>query len=98
MTRYRFPMLVAIIASVIAVAAVPGHSTPVDEIHGQIFVTNPQSYPIVGGEWVVHFVASGTHDLRVSGVDGTHILGQSPDVSFVSLSGPAKGLWGGVSN
>ena len=95
MTRYRLPILMAVIASVIAVAIVPGYSIPLDEIHGQIFVTNPQSYPIVGGEWVVHFVASGTHDLRVSGVDGTHILGQSSDVSFVSLSGPAEILWGG---
>ena len=93
MTRYRLAILMAVTASaIILMGVIPGHS---DEIPGQILVTNPQSYPIVGGEWTIHFMASGTHDLKVSGVDGTRILGPSPDVSFISLSGMADGLGGG---
>ena len=53
-----------------------------------ITVLNQQSYPEVGGLWTVRFVAQGTHDLVVSGAEGTTIgAGGAFDVSFVGLRG-----------
>jgi len=49
-----------------------------------ILVLNQQSYPEVGGLWTVQFEAWGTHDLTVSGAEGTTV-GAGGDVSFVGL-------------
>ena len=45
---------------------------------------NQQSYPEVGGLWTVRFEARGTHDLAVSGAEGT-VVGETGDVSFAWL-------------
>ena len=37
----------------------------------EITILNVQSYPTVGGNWIVEFTTSGTADLTISAVDGT---------------------------
>ncbi|KKL88008.1 hypothetical protein LCGC14_1929010, partial [marine sediment metagenome] len=49
-------------------------------IESEITIINVQSYPTVGGEWVVEFTTQGTADLIIRGIDGTFI-GPSDDPS-----------------
>ena len=49
-----------------------------------ITVLNQQSYPEVGGLWTVRFATQGTHDLSISGTEGTAV-GEQGDVSFAWL-------------
>ena len=65
-----------------------------------IKVLDPQSYPLVGGEWHVRFDVAGSGNLTVSAVNGTTMLVQdqqhagraSHDLSFLRLIGPDGGL------
>ena len=55
--------------------------------YGRITILNEQSYPMVGGHWIVHFTAKGTHDLIITAVDGTTFGVAAPDdIEFVELS------------
>ena len=56
------------------------------EMYGSISVLNEQSYPVVGGLWSTQFVTSGTHDLVITGINGTTFSGASP-VSTVEING-----------
>lgn len=38
---------------------------------GEITILNPQSYPLVGGEWTVLFTTVGCADLTISAINGT---------------------------
>ncbi len=54
--------------------------------YGQITVLNPQSYPVVGGDWTIEFRTHGIHDLAVSAIEGTTFGDYAPDdVGFVDL-------------
>jgi len=53
--------------------------------YGQIDIFNQQSYPTKGGPWIVEFTTKGTHDLIVSGINGTTFHGLNPDLSFIKL-------------
>ena len=55
-------------------------------MYGSISVLNEQSYPVVGGLWSTQFVTSGTHDLVITGINGTTFSGASP-VSTVEING-----------
>jgi len=56
-------------------------------ISADIAIINIQSFPIVGGEWVVKFTTIGTGDLVISGVDGTTFGDSSPDdLNFLELN------------
>ncbi|MBU4331977.1 hypothetical protein KKD20_02535, partial [Patescibacteria group bacterium] len=52
---------------------------PTIEIH----VLNIQSYPEVGGEWLVKFVTQGQDDLVIEGLDNTDF---GEEIEFVSLT------------
>lgn len=49
---------------------------------GQIFVLNPQSYPVVGSHWTVQFTTVGNYDLVVFAVNETTF---ERDLVFVEL-------------
>ncbi len=54
--------------------------------YGRIDVLNPQSYPVVGGEWTINFRTYGTHNLTISVINGTTFGDSSPDdVGFVGV-------------
>ena len=54
--------------------------------YGRIDVLNPQSYPVVGGEWTINFRTYGTHNLTISVINGTTFGDSSPDdVGFVEV-------------
>ena len=53
-----------------------------DGSQGQIFVLNPQSYPVVGSHWTVQFTTVGNYDLVVSAVNETTF---ERDLVFVEL-------------
>jgi len=54
--------------------------------YGSITVLNEQSYPTVGQYWIIDFTTQGTHDLKISAVNGTLFGNTSPyDVEFVEL-------------
>ena len=54
--------------------------------YGQITVLNPQSYPVVGGDWMIEFRTHGIHDLAVSAIESTTFGDYAPDdVGFVDL-------------
>ena len=87
------------IALMLAFAAIstflvePAYGTADDS---PIKVLDPQSYPLVGGEWHVRFDVAGSGNLTVSAVNGTTMLVQdqqhagraSHDLSFLRLMGP----------
>jgi len=50
-----------------------------------INVLNEQSYPVVGGHWVVDFETRGTHDLIITPINGTTFGVHPDDIQFVSL-------------
>ena len=51
-----------------------------------ITIQNPQSYPIVGGNWVVKFKTVGTTDLTITGINGTTFGESLPaDLKFFTL-------------
>ena len=56
-----------------------------DNIYGKIHITNPQSYPTVGGYWTVNFTSIGTFDLIVTPINGTSFGPYPDDIQFVSL-------------
>ncbi|MGM5487745.1 MAG: MopE-related protein, partial [Nanobdellota archaeon] len=49
----------------------PHLSTQDFELEGNLTVLDVQSYPLVGGNWTVRFVANGTDDLTIQAVNGT---------------------------
>ena len=54
------------------------YGSPNADPAGQISVLNPQSYPLVGGEWTVRLATTGAGDLTVSAVDGTALAPHDP--------------------
>jgi parallel beta-helix repeat protein len=48
----------------------------------RIDILNVQSYPVVGGEWVVDFTTAGSADLTITAVDNTTF---GTDLDFISL-------------
>ncbi len=69
-------------ASLACAPALWAHAAPPTDLANRITVLNQQSHPEVGGLWQVRFEARGTHDLTVSGADGTAL---GADVSFAEL-------------
>jgi len=56
-------------------------------ISSDLSIINVQSFPVVGGEWVVKFTTIGTGDLVISGVDGTTFGDSLPDdLKFLELN------------
>ncbi|MBN2367386.1 hypothetical protein JXC34_00075, partial [Candidatus Woesearchaeota archaeon] len=52
-----------------------------------LLILNVQSYPVVGGDWIVKFKTTGTADLRITAVDGTSWSNDSGryDLRFLEL-------------
>ena len=66
---------------------VPQLSEQIFVIEAQITIINVQSYPLVGGEWVVRFTTIGTADLIITGVNGTTFGESEPDdLKFLELN------------
>ena len=66
---------------------VPQLSEQEFEIEGEIIVVNVQSYPVVGGEWKVRFLTTGTEDLTITAIDGTTFGESFPsDLKFLDAS------------
>ncbi|HLC93245.1 MAG TPA: hypothetical protein VJH23_06080, partial [archaeon] len=68
----------------------------------EITVVNVQSYPVVGGEWVVRFTTKGKADLRITPIEGTTWSSDSEteDLKFLSLKcGDAEKTvaWDGIT-
>jgi len=58
-----------------------------------IEILNEQSYPTVGGEWIVEFTTKGTGDLVISGIDGTTFGESLPnDLNFFELNNGESSL------
>ncbi|MBR9675762.1 hypothetical protein GOV05_02020, partial [Candidatus Woesearchaeota archaeon] len=59
----------------------------------EINILNVQSYPMVGGEWIVAFTTGGTADLTISAVDGTTYGSSLPaDLTWLSLRCGAQNI------
>src|SRR3972149_754407 len=58
---------------------VPRLSEQTFVIEAVITIINVQSYPLVGGEWIVRFTTIGTADLIITGIDGTTFGEAEPD-------------------
>src|SRR3989337_2875440 len=66
---------------------VPQLSEQVFVIEAEITIINVQSFPMVGGEWVVRFTTTGTADLTITGIDGTTFGEAEPDdLKFLELN------------
>src|SRR3972149_2663201 len=66
---------------------VPQLSEQVFVIEAVITIINVQSFPMVGGEWVVRFTTTGTADLTITGIDGTTFGEAEPDdLKFLELN------------
>src|SRR3990170_8084199 len=66
---------------------VPQLSEQVFVIEAVITIITVQSFPMVGGEWVVRFTTTGTADLTITGIDGTTFGETEPDdLKFLELN------------
>ncbi len=72
---------------ILFIRLVPQLSEQNFRISADITIINIQSFPVVGGEWVVKFTTIGTGDLVISGVDGTTFGDSLPDdLTFLELN------------
>ncbi|MGQ0795552.1 MAG: hypothetical protein ACT4N5_05130, partial [Nitrosopumilaceae archaeon] len=56
-------------------------------IEAQITILNVQSYPVVGGEWIVRFTTVGTADLTITAINDTTFGETAPDdLKFLELN------------
>ena len=63
---------------------IPGLSNQTFEV--EITVLNVQSYPTVGGEWIVQFTTTGLNNLTITAVNGTTYGDSAPDdLDFIEL-------------
>jgi hypothetical protein len=66
---------------------VPQLSKQVFVIEAELAIINVQSFPTVGGEWVVKFTTKGTGNLKITGFNGTTFGEALPDdLKFLELN------------
>jgi len=72
---------------------VPQLSSQTFNIVANITIINVQSFPVVGGEWVVRFTTEGTADLIITAIDGTTFGDSLPDdLKFLELNDGSQTL------
>ena len=76
MRRHEYALVLAVTAVSISLAGSIAIYGSADA--GQMAVLNPQSYPLVGGEWTVRLAVAGTGGLTVSAVNGTTLAPYDP--------------------